>query len=295
MQFFKKILNYKLLLLAILLFITGCDNANHTALNYVYRVLESNDYDVNRELGVYILGSRGTIQKVHSATCSIEEKDNYGRYILLCSINYSTSGATNAGSAEGSVYVGYLNTGGKNFSYKIGATNYSNSSGIDAMKNDICWNSNSKSMDCTVNDSYKQNSYTNKEKNSTITDNEEINYTGEDYLSKNKIGINEYVSKYSSSEYSAILLGRPTCNYCVAVMPILNKIISEYNIDIYYLDFDSLSDEDIKTFVFIDDKHEELAFPTLEIVGNNSIKAQNEGQKTSENYISFLKKNKIIN
>ena len=45
-------------------------------------------------------------------------------------------------------------------------------------------------------------------------------------------------------------------------MPILNKIISEYNIDIYYLDYDSFS---------------------------------NEGQKTSENYISFLKKNKIIN
>lgn len=90
-------------------------------------------------------------------------------------------------------------------------------------------------------------------------------------------------------------MGRPTSNYCVAVMPILNKIVSEYNIDIYYLDYDSFSNEDLKTFVFIDDKHEELAFPTLEIVGNNSIKAQNEGQKTSENYISFLKKNKIIN
>lgn len=295
MKLFKKILNYKLLLvLATLLFITGCgnsDNPDNKALNDVRHLLQSNDSDVNRELGVYILGASGTVQRVKSADCSIEEKDDFGRYILLCSINYSTSAATNAGTAEHGVYVGYLNTGEGHYSYKIGATNYSNSSGIESMKNKICWNSSAKDMNCTVNDSYNQNSNITEE----TTDSEATNYTSNDYF--NKITMGEYKKMYSArNEYLVILIGFPTCSHTAAVLPTLEQISSEYSFSIYYLDTDEMSEDDLDAFTKINKKHANgFSTPTIEIIGHDSIKDRLEGEATRDEYISFFNKNKIIN
>lgn len=300
MQLIKKSLNYKLLLvLTMLLFITGCDNPDHTALKHVYRLLESNDSEVNSEL-VTFLGYVGTtLQRVNSSTCTIEEKDNYGRYILSCSINYDILAGTRINptteSRTGSVYVGYLNTGGKNFSYKIGATHYSNGSGLKTMKNKICWNSSSKSMDCTINDNYEQNDNVKKEKADTTSDNESTNYTGEDYLNNNKITVNDYLNMYSSNKYAIILLGRETCNYCVEAKSILNKIMSEYNVTIYYLNLDNFSNEDFEAFLSVGEKRKEIVVPTLEVVGNNSVKDELTELKSSGEYISFLKENNFIN
>ena len=136
-----------------LLFNSDTDSGSGSSSNVIKDVtglVESNSSDVNRELGVYILGASGSIEKVNSSNCSIKDQDDYGRYALYCSIDYSgyTNGSGILKSGTGSVYVGYLNTGDGKFNYKIVATHYSNGDALDYLKSRICWNSNSLDMLC---------------------------------------------------------------------------------------------------------------------------------------------------
>ena len=122
--------------------------SDSSIINDVTRLVESNTSDVNRELGVYMLGSSGNVQRVNSANCSIKDNDNYGRYVLYCSIDYTghTTGSGIDKSGNGSVYVGYLNTGDGKFNYKIGSTSSTNA--LSYLESKICWNSSSSSFVC---------------------------------------------------------------------------------------------------------------------------------------------------
>lgn len=126
---------------------SGSGSSNNV-VNDVTRLVESNSSDVNRELGVYMLGSSGNVQRVNSANCSIKDNDNYGRYILYCSIDYTghTTGSGIDKSGNGGVYVGYLNTGDGKFNYKIGSTSSANA--LSYLESKICWNSSSSSFVC---------------------------------------------------------------------------------------------------------------------------------------------------
>lgn len=127
---------------------SGGKDSDSSIINYVTRLVESNTSDVNRELGVYMLGSSGNVQRVNSANCSIKDNDNYGRYVLYCSIDYTghTTGSGIDKSGNGSVYVGYLDTGDGKFNYKIGSTSSTNA--LSYLESKICWNSSSSSFVC---------------------------------------------------------------------------------------------------------------------------------------------------
>ena len=162
-------------LCSIILLLTACsDNSNGVAVRDVSRLVKSNNSDVNRELGNYMLMSSGTVKNVNSADCSVKEKDDYGRYIIYCSIEYSgfTTGSGILKEGTGSVYVGYLKTEGDNFKYKIGATNYSNSDALKTMESKICWNNSSLSMDCkaTTNTTSSGNKKNYQSKDNSKTD-----------------------------------------------------------------------------------------------------------------------------
>lgn len=130
--------------------VDGGSESTDSVINDVTRLVESNSSDVNRELGVYILGASGSVQRVNSVNCSIKDNDNYGRYVLYCSIDYTghTTGSGISKAGTGSVYVGYLNIGGSKFNYKIGATYYSSEDALSYLKSKICWNSSSSSFVC---------------------------------------------------------------------------------------------------------------------------------------------------
>ena len=138
------------IVMLIIYIVDGGSGSTNSAINDISRLVESNDSDVNRELGVYMLGASGSVQRVNSANCSIKDSDNYGRYVLYCSIDYigHTTGSGIDKSGNGSVYVGYLNTGGNKFNYKIGATYYSSEDALSYLKSKICWNSSSSSFVC---------------------------------------------------------------------------------------------------------------------------------------------------
>lgn len=62
------------------------------------------------------------------------------------------------------------------------------------------------------------------------------------------ITIDEYLEKLNGDEKSIIYIARPTCSFCTKQAPILKKIASKYELEIYYLDTTNFYDSSIQDY-----------------------------------------------
>lgn len=78
------------------------------------------------------------------------------------------------------------------------------------------------------------------------------------------------IEKYLEDKEDFVLyLGRETCPYCVDVMPILNKSVKKYGINMLYIDTTNTEErEDLKSFR---NKHEIIYVPNLMIFKNGDL------------------------
>lgn len=82
--------------------------------------------------------------------------------------------------------------------------------------------------------------------NSEITDTNIVSYfTEKGLLARTfvKIGINDYLDLIQK-ENSIIVIGRTGCSYCEKFQPIINEVMEENNVVIYYFDIYSLTEEE---------------------------------------------------
>lgn len=118
------------------------------------------------------------------------------------------------------------------------------------------------------------------------------------------IDYKQYKEIIENKKDSIIIVGKAACKYCESVKPIFNNISKAYKEDIIYLDLSDLSQDDIKDF--FDEipkqgyKEESLkkdgsfSTPTLFIIKRGKIDSYLEGARTLEEYVSYLKENKMI-
>lgn len=105
-----------------------------------------------------------------------------------------------------------------------------------------------------------------------------------------EISLQTYMELYDKEEESLILISRPTCQYCKIATPIIENIIYEKNVKIYYLNSDNLTEEENSTLISSDDYFSSgYGTPLLLVVGNHKIKDQVEGLVTKESYEAFFK------
>lgn len=111
-----------------------------------------------------------------------------------------------------------------------------------------------------------------------------------------EINLEEYLTRYNNEEKSIVLLGKPTCQYCQIVEPILSNIAYNYDLDIYYLDIDKLNEEDTQKLMesneFLKNNY---GTPILVIISNKNIDDKVDGLTDKGHYIEFFKENKFIN
>ena len=111
----------------------------------------------------------------------------------------------------------------------------------------------------------------------------------------NEITIDEYLDYYNGDTNKLILVARPTCGYCQIAEPIIQKLIKEYNIELYYLNTDNLVGEESAKFTQSDSKFSEgFGTPMLLVVGNSKIVDMVDGLTDTAHYTEFLKDNKFI-
>lgn len=110
-----------------------------------------------------------------------------------------------------------------------------------------------------------------------------------------QINVEDYLEHYSNTETSLVLVARPTCSYCQIAEPILQNIMYEEKITIYYLNTDNFDEEAKDKFINSDESLKNgFGTPMLYLLGNNSIIDTVDGLTDKAHYIEFLKRNDII-
>lgn len=59
-----------------------------------------------------------------------------------------------------------------------------------------------------------------------------------------EINASKFIELFNGSEQSLIYIGRPGCGYCVQFLPSLQKAQDEFGYKTYYLDIDTITDEE---------------------------------------------------
>lgn len=110
------------------------------------------------------------------------------------------------------------------------------------------------------------------------------------------ISIDEYLSlKKSSSKYSVIYIGRPTCSHCVIQKPIMEHLVYKDNVTINYLNTDDLSDSDITKLRDSDEYFESgWGTPLTLIVKDDKIVDKIEGEASISTLEDLFKKYDLI-
>ncbi len=110
-----------------------------------------------------------------------------------------------------------------------------------------------------------------------------------------EIDADKLVDLYNSKKLSVIYFGRPTCGFCVQFLPSLQKSVEEYDYELYYVDIDKVSDDDVEKITKLDDFFEEKygETPTVVFVKNKKIVDNQVGAADYDTYADMLEDNGI--
>ena len=104
------------------------------------------------------------------------------------------------------------------------------------------------------------------------------------------INVDEYLNILTKQDNQFVLVARPTCQYCKIAEPIIQNIMYEYNIDLYYLNTDDFEEEDQNKFVGSNELFANgFGTPMLLCIKNNQIVDVIDGLMDRYGYIEFFK------
>lgn len=112
------------------------------------------------------------------------------------------------------------------------------------------------------------------------------------------IGLDEYLDIIKEDGYHLMFIGRDTCGYCVQFKDSINESLEDYDYDVYYLNLDNLTSEDIEklytTDEFFTDNEGNWGTPLTFLYKDGKRIAEIKEYVDTDTLISFLKENKVI-
>ena len=102
------------------------------------------------------------------------------------------------------------------------------------------------------------------------------------------ITYDDFLNYLSNNNKTIILLGNESCEYTNDLKPILSKIATELDLEINYLQEETLTDTELKYLKSMYES-DEFGTPTTFIIQNNEIINFKDGYDTYEKYYSFIK------
>lgn len=98
---------------------------------------------------------------------------------------------------------------------------------------------------------------------------EEENKKAEESISNlTVINVSKMKELFSSNDTKIIFVGSLTCPHCTAIKPVINSVVKDLNVTVYYLELSTMTDEE-----------------------NNEVIDSFVGEKDSKDVEKFLKKN----
>ena len=115
-------------------------------------------------------------------------------------------------------------------------------------------------------------------------------------LDLNYIDYETYEKLLASKDKEVIVIGQTTCGYCVQAKVILNDVASEHEVEINYLDYAKLDEDEKEKFLESLEyfQEEEWGTPIMMIVQNGEIVDMIEQLASEDEYVEFLQENEVI-
>lgn len=111
------------------------------------------------------------------------------------------------------------------------------------------------------------------------------------------ITLSQYKQLYAKDDSTLVYIGKASCGVCTQFNPIMLAISRDNDMEIKYVDLDTLTDNEFSDLYYSNSffEEEEWGTPTLLIVGNNKIKNYNIGYTDQKTVEAFLETAGIIN
>ena len=122
---------------------------------------------------------------------------------------------------------------------------------------------------------------------------EEENKKAEESISNlTVINVSKMKELFSSNDTKSIFVGSLTCPHCTAIKPVINSVVKDLNVTVYYLELSTMTDEENKEYYSINEfLKNNNSIPLVMAVKNNEVIDSFVGEKDSKDVEKFLKKN----
>jgi len=122
---------------------------------------------------------------------------------------------------------------------------------------------------------------------------EEENKKAEESISNlTVINVSKMKELFSSNDTKIIFVGSLTCPHCTAIKPVINSVVKDLNVTVYYLELSTMTDEENKEYYSINEfLKNNNSIPLVMAVKNNEVIDSFVGEKDSKDVEEFLKKN----
>lgn len=122
---------------------------------------------------------------------------------------------------------------------------------------------------------------------------EEENKKAEESISNlTVINVSKMKELFSSNDTKIIFVGSLTCPHCTAIKPVINSVVKDLNVTVYYLELSTMTDEENKEYYSINEfLKNNNSIPLVMAVKSNEVIDSFVGEKDSKDVEKFLKKN----
>ena len=106
------------------------------------------------------------------------------------------------------------------------------------------------------------------------------------------INVSKMKELFSSNDTKIIFVGSLTCPHCTAIKPVINSVVKDLNVTVYYLELSTMTDEENNEYYSINEfLKNNNSIPLVMAVKNNEVIDSFVGEKDSKDVEEFLKKN----
>lgn len=106
------------------------------------------------------------------------------------------------------------------------------------------------------------------------------------------INVSKMKELFSSNDTKIIFVGSLTCPHCTAIKPVINSVVKDLNVTVYYLELSTMTDEENNEYYSINEfLKNNNSIPLVMAVKNNEVIDSFVGEKDSKDVEKFLKKN----
>ncbi len=121
---------------------------------------------------------------------------------------------------------------------------------------------------------------------------EENKKTEESISNLTVINVSKMKELFSSNDTKIIFVGSLTCPHCTAIKPVINSVVKDLNVTVYYLELSTMTDEENNEYYSINEfLKNNNSIPLVMAVKNNEVIDSFVGEKDSKDVEEFLKKN----